>query len=223
MHRVLITGGNRGIGLALVRAFLAAGWQVTAACRQASPALEESGAGIITGVDVSDPDSVAELAERLRGSPIDLLVNNAGRLSLDQLGEIDADTAAEIIRQFRVNALGPLLVSQSLSAHMTAGGRIAIITSRMGSIADNTSGGAYGYRMSKAAVNAAGVSLAHDLRDRGIAVGLFHPGFVHTEMTDGQGHVEPEQAASMLLSRFEELNLENSGSFWHANGEKLPW
>jgi NAD(P)-dependent dehydrogenase (short-subunit alcohol dehydrogenase family) len=93
----------------------------------------------------------------------------------------------------------------------------------MGSIADNSSGGYYGYRMSKAALNAAGMSLAQDLRPRGIAVALLHPGYVRTDMTGRHGSVSAEDAARMLLERIDDLNLQTSGGFWHANGERLPW
>lgn len=93
----------------------------------------------------------------------------------------------------------------------------------MGSIGDNGSGGHYGYRMSKAALNMAGVSLAHDLRPRGIAVAILHPGYVRTDMTGGGGHIDPPEAARGLLQRLDELTLESTGSFWHANGERLPW
>jgi NAD(P)-dependent dehydrogenase (short-subunit alcohol dehydrogenase family) len=103
------------------------------------------------------------------------------------------------------------------------GAKVALITSRMGSIADNGSGGAYGYRMSKAALNAAGMSLARDLASRGIAVVLLHPGYVKTEMTGGSGNVSAEKSASQLIGRIEALDLAHSGSFWHANGETLPW
>ena len=97
------------------------------------------------------------------------------------------------------------------------------MTSRMGSISDNTSGGYYGYRISKAALNVAGKSLAEDLRREGIAVALLHPGYVQTDMTGHGGDVTPAQAAAGLVRRVDELNLENSGSFWHANGQRLPW
>jgi len=223
MTRVLITGGNRGIGLELVKACQTRGWQVTAACRQASEALDSTGATVLDQVDVTDAASIKGLVDRLDDQPIDLLINNAGRLSPQSLGEIDDEAVEGILTQFRVNALGPLLVSQALYPRMATGGKIAIITSRMGSIADNSSGGSYGYRMSKAAVNAAGVSLAQDLRGEGIAVGLFHPGFVRTEMTSGQGNVEPSEAAADLLARIDELSLDTSGGFWHAKGDSLPW
>jgi NAD(P)-dependent dehydrogenase (short-subunit alcohol dehydrogenase family) len=100
---------------------------------------------------------------------------------------------------------------------------VAFITSRMGSIADNSSGGAYGYRMSKAALNMAGKSLAEDLKSDGIAVAILHPGMVKTDMIRGHGQVEPADAAAGLLSRIEALTLATTGGFWHQNGESLPW
>ena len=117
----------------------------------------------------------------------------------------------------------PLLLTHTLLPNLDAGAKIALITSRMGSIADNGSGSYYGYRMSKAALNAAGKSLALDLQQRGIAVAILHPGMVSTRMINFQGDVEPKDAAIGLAHRIEELNLKNSGSFWHANGESLRW
>jgi NAD(P)-dependent dehydrogenase (short-subunit alcohol dehydrogenase family) len=114
-------------------------------------------------------------------------------------------------------------VVKALRRNIGRGGKIALITSRMGSIADNGSGGYYGYRMSKAALNAAGMSMARDLRGAGIAVAILHPGFVRTDMTGGNGSVEPDQAARQLCDRIEALTLETTGTFWHANGQVLPW
>jgi NAD(P)-dependent dehydrogenase (short-subunit alcohol dehydrogenase family) len=128
-----------------------------------------------------------------------------------------------IERQYAVNAMGPLRVTHALLPKLSRGSKLALITSRMGSIADNTSGSRYGYRMSKAALNAAGVSLAHDLRPREIAVAILHPGWVQTEMTGKTGHVTADQSATMLLERIDGLTLESSGTFWHANGDVLPW
>lgn len=223
MATVVITGGNRGIGLELARGFKERGDRVIVACRKASQALEKLGVTVHENVDVSDPVSVQAFSDALDEEAVDVLVNNAGRLSLQAFGKIDRDAVASIEEQFRTNSIGPLLMSQAVAPRMSQGGRIAIITSRMGSIADNTSGGSYGYRMSKAAVNIAGVSLAHDLADRGIAVGLLHPGFVRTEMTGRQGNVEPEEAAANLIARIDEISLDNSGAFRHAEGSTLPW
>ncbi|MDO6424842.1 SDR family oxidoreductase [Saccharophagus degradans] len=217
---VVITGANRGIGLALVQGYLAKGAKVFAVCREATPELVATGAEVIEGVDVTAAVSVAALAERLDGVTIDVLINNAGLFQNETLGAIDYD---QIIAQFHVNALGALRVSEALISNLARGGKIGLITSRMGSIADNTSGSYYGYRMSKAALNAAGMSLAQDLRGRQVAVAILHPGFVQTRMVGFAGDVAPDTAAAGLIKRMDNLTLETSGSFWHANGEQLPW
>jgi NAD(P)-dependent dehydrogenase (short-subunit alcohol dehydrogenase family) len=216
----LVTGANRGIGLELCRLLVERGDKVVAACRSVSNALRALDVDIQEGVDVTLESSVGHLVRRLDGMPIDLLINNAGVLSREHLDKLDFEA---VKWQFEVNAMGPLRVTHALLSQLPDGAKVGIITSRMGSIADNSSGSRYGYRMSKAAVNIAGVSLAHDLRHRGVAVALLHPGFVKTDMTGGRGTVEPEVAAAGLLARLEALNMENSGSFWHANGEVLPW
>lgn len=223
MACILITGANRGIGLALARHYRARGDDVIAVCRHGSAELEAIGAEIQAGVDVADAAALAALAARLAGRAIDVLVLNAGVLGRDRLdGLAEADFEA-MRRQFEVNALGPLRVAHALSGNLHHGARIGIVTSRMGSIADNGSGGYYGYRASKAAVNAIGRSLAIDLRDRGIAVFLLHPGHVATDMVGGQGEIQPAQAAANLVARLDALDLEQTGSFWHANGTPLPW
>lgn len=220
MSVVLITGANRGIGLELTRQLAARGDDVIAACRQSSPALDGLGVRVESGVEVSDAASVADLAKRLAGASIDVLINNAGILRVENVEALNFDSVAE---QFAINAMAPLRLTSTLLPLLGANAKIAIVTSRMGSIADNGSGGFYGYRMSKAAVNAGAVSLAHDLKPRGIAVGLFHPGMVATEMTGKQG-IPPEEAARGLIARIDALSLDTSGKFIHAiTGEQLPW
>jgi NAD(P)-dependent dehydrogenase (short-subunit alcohol dehydrogenase family) len=216
----LVVGGNRGIGLALCRRLKALGRSVIATARQSTPALDALGVRVENGVEVTDDASVAALAGRLDGVVLDELVCNAGILRADELDEIDLD---DVQAQLEVNAVGPLRVAKALHRNIRRGGKLALITSRMGSIADNGSGGYYGYRMSKAALNAAGMSLARDLRGAGIAVAILHPGHVRTDMTDGTGSVEPDQAAKMLVDRIDALSLETTGTFWHANGQVLPW
>ncbi|MCK8515880.1 SDR family oxidoreductase [Methylonatrum kenyense] len=223
MQRIVITGANRGIGLELVRQLQARGDEVIACCRRRSTELEATGARIEDGLDVADPGSIRGLRRRLDGQKVDMLLNVAGIMRLQQFGAID-DQALEAMReQYDVNALGPLLMTQALADLMPDGAKVGIVTSRMGSIADNTSGGSYGYRMSKVAVNMAGASLAHDLRDRGIAVAVLHPGFVRTDMTEGRGMIDPPESAAGLIARMDELTMESSGGFWHTNGERLPW
>ncbi len=217
---VLITGTNRGIGLALCKHYQQMGHHVIATCRTPSEALEQLDIEVIDGVDVSKADDIAKLQEQLNERHIDILINNAGILRSQTLNSLDFD---EIIEQFHVNTLGPLRMVDALRNNLSSGGKIAMITSRMGSIEDNTSGGQYGYRMSKSALNAASKSLALDLQPRGIALAILHPGYVQTEMVNFGGEIAAEVAAERLIQRISELNLENSGSFWHSNGELLPW
>ncbi len=220
MAKVLVTGANRGIGFSLCKLLKARGDDVLATCRRATPDLAALGVEVLEGVDVTSDKSVNLLAEKVRGQMLDLLVNNAGVLTDESLQDLDF---AAIQRQIETNAYGPLRVTHKLLPNLKGGAKVALITSRMGSIADNTSGGMYGYRMSKAALNAAGKSLAYDLKPRGIAVAILHPGYVSTEMTGGHGTVRPEEAARSLLQRIDELRAETSGTFWHANGQILPW
>lgn len=217
---VVVTGANRGIGLSFVHLYLARGFHVYAACRQSSLALESSAAEVIGGVDVAAAQGIERLHKALAGASVDLLINNAGILRDDKLGSLDAGS---IRQQFEVNALAPLLVTEALAEQLSDKAKVALITSRMGSIADNTSGGRYGYRMSKAALNAAGKSLACDLKPRGIPVAILHPGLVGTDMIGGHGDITPDEAAERLAARIDELTLENTGTFWHSNGEVLPW
>lgn len=220
MTTTVITGANRGIGLELTKQTAARGDDVIAVCRKPSPELESVGVRVESGIDVSVQEDVDQLAERLSDTSIDILISNAGILTRQSLDDLDFD---EIRRQFEVNSLGPLRVTAALRPQLKDGAKVAIVTSRMGSVADNTSGGHYGYRMSKCAVNMAGVSLAHDLKDRDISVILLHPGYVDTDMTNHSGNVAPADAAAGLLQRIDELTLQQSGTFRHANGEELPW
>lgn len=220
MFNVVITGANRGIGLEFVKHYLARGHQVFALCRNTSDDLSSSGAQVIDKVDVGNPESLPLALERLKGVKIDLLINNAGVLANESINDYSPNT---IEQQFLVNAMGPLLVTQLLKEQLVAGSKVALITSRMGSMTDNTSGGYYGYRMSKAALNMAGVSLAHDLKPADIAVGLFHPGYVQTEMVNYSGDVSATDASASIIERIEQLTLADSGSFYHANGDVLPW
>jgi NAD(P)-dependent dehydrogenase (short-subunit alcohol dehydrogenase family) len=217
----VVTGANRGIGLALCAELAKRGHHVVAACRKSSPELAKLGVEVVEGVDVATEAGIAALVKAVGDRSIDLLVNNAGILVWgDQLGGLNVEG---IRKQFEVNALAPLRVTDALRERLPKGAKVALITSRMGSIDDNTSGARYGYRMSKAALNMAGKSLAVDLKERGVAVAILHPGMVKTDMIGGNGQVEPADAAKGLLARVDELTLATSGGFWHMNGERLPW
>jgi len=220
MATVVITGANRGIGLELARQYRQRGDDVVACCRKPSEQLTKLDVEVVEGVDVADDTAVARLAKNLKGRTVDVLVNCAGILSDESLADLDF---SRIRRQFEVNSLGPLRVTAALRDKLGEGSKVAIITSRMGSIEDNTSGGRYGYRMSKAAVNMAGRSLANDLKDDGVAVAILHPGFVRTDMTGRQGLIDPPESAAGIIARIDELTLEDTGTFWHANGEVIPW
>lgn len=219
-QHVVITGANRGIGLELARQWQQRGDTVTALCRAASDELKALGVTIIEGVDVTDDISIGKARRNLEGQRIDLIYNNAGLMTDENLSNMDWD---RIQTQFEVNTLGPLKVTTRLLDLIPDGGKVIMMTSRMGSIADNDSGGRYGYRLTKAALNAAAKSLAVDLQPRRIAVGIFHPGYVRTDMTGHTGHITPEEAAERLIQRADELDLDKSGTFRHSDGSELPW
>jgi|TARA_B110000238_G_C16126835_1_gene439573 NAD(P)-dependent dehydrogenase (short-subunit alcohol dehydrogenase family) len=220
MANVIITGANRGMGLEFVKQYMAKGDTVYALCRNSSDELNKSGAKIFDKVDVGNPECLDKFLPTLSDFKIDLLINNAGVLANESLDDM---SAATLEYQFRVNAMGPVIVTQMLKQQLVKGAKVAMITSRMGSVTDNTSGGYYGYRMSKAALNIAGVSLAHDLKEQEVAVALLHPGYVQTEMVNNSGDISAAVAVDRLMQRIEELNMSNTGTFWHSNGEVLPW
>ncbi len=220
MSRYVIIGASRGIGLELARQLTKRGEEVTATTREACEALAETGCEVVEGIDVTSDESAERLAGALADGGVDVLVCNAGLLISDTLESLNFDDA---LRQYMVNALGPVRMARALLPLMKEGGKIGVVTSRVGSLGDNTSGGNYGYRMSKAAANMAAVNLAVELRARGIAVAALHPGYVRTEMTGGHGNISPEAAARGLILRLDELSMETTGTFWHADGQRLPW
>lgn len=224
MQTVVITGANRGIGLALTKLYLTLGMKVVALCRTSSPELNATNAIIIDNVELTDISAIttipARIESQLGNCGIDYLINNAGIFQNEALPSLDIKSIQE---QFTVNALAPITLSTALLPLLSPNAKIAFITSRMGSISDNSSGAYYGYRMSKAALNAGAVSLARDLYRQGIAVAILHPGFVQTQMVNFTGDISADTAAERLARRIDELNLANSGSFWHSNGDVLPW
>lgn len=221
MARVVITGANRGIGLALAKVYADRGDDVLAVCRSASPALEALPVTVCAGVDVTDDESVARFAGDIGDGSIDVLINNAGILNVETFDKLDFDG---IRRQFEVNTLGPLRMTKALETKFADGAKVVIVTSRVGSIGDNGFGGIYGYRMSKAAVNMAGANLAIDFKERGIPVLLLHPGMVETDMGGtGPNRVSAKDSAERMAARIDELSMDTTGRFVHAEGYDLPW
>ena len=220
MAAVLISGAARGIGLALSKQLAARGDRVLALCRTPSSELSQiAGIRIIPGIDVTDATALQQLVAQLDKQALDVIIHNAGIMTNETLQDLDLDRMRE---QFEINTLAPLRITQLLLPNLRPGSKVVLISSRMGSIDDNTSGGKYGYRMAKAALNMAGKSLAVDLKSAGIAVGIFHPGMVATDLTAQQG-IDANEAATNLLQRIDQLSLETSGQFVHANGTPLPW
>tara|TARA_Y100001968_G_C19343934_1_gene711021 strand:- start:484 stop:1149 length:666 start_codon:yes stop_codon:yes gene_type:complete len=221
MTTYLITGANRGIGLEYCRQLNARGANVIAACRNSSKEIEKLPIRIETGVNLEEEKSLQKLKANLEDVNIDVLINNAGFLENETINSLDLNT---IKKQFQINCLAPLYLTKILLGNLSEGSKVIFMTSRMGSISDNISGGFYGYRISKASLCMAGKSLSVDLKPLGISVGLLHPGLVSTKMTNytSQG-ISPKESVEGLIKRIDELSLDSSGSFWHANGEILPW
>jgi NAD(P)-dependent dehydrogenase (short-subunit alcohol dehydrogenase family) len=222
---VLITGANRGIGLALAEQFVEAGYQVIGTARKPAKAteLEKLGARV-EQLDVAEPDSVAAMAKRLQNTPIDILVNNAGIT-----GHMAADLAATDIEQldwvFQVNSLGPLRVTQALLPMLDSGDKkqVVNISSMMGSMELNTWGGYIGYRGSKAALNSFNQTLAVEMGKQGYVFVVMHPGYVQTEMNKGAGEISPQESATGIFKVIEGLKPSDNGAFYDNNGKAMPW
>ena len=220
MALYVITGANHGVGLEWCRQLAARGDEVVAVCRQASSELTALNVEVVTGVDLRQLDTLNHLVQLVGKSNVDVLINNAGVWHSMKLGEVDY---AGMTTCFEVNTLGPLRVTEALLPNLHAGSKIGVVTSLMGSIEDNTSGGSYAYRASKAAVNAVAKSLAVDLAPQDIAVAILHPGWVATDMTEYRGSVSPETAVNGMEQVMASLIMKTSGQVFHANGAVLPW
>ena len=221
MSTYLITGSNRGIGLELCKQIIERGDEVIATCREASSDLKNLGVRIEEDIDISSEDSINNLRQALSGVELDCLIHNAGIYEFNSIDNFDHES---IIRQFVVNALSPLSMTRALKGLLKKNSKIGFITSRMGSIGDNSSGSSYGYRMSKVALSMAAKSLSRDLLKEDIYVAILHPGLVSTRMTGfTKNGISTEESAKGLLKCIDSLNKNNTGTFWHTNGEILPW
>lgn len=227
MPTVFITGANRGLGLEYARQYADDGWRVIATCRDPGSANDLSSlAGDIEihALDVTDHGQVQSLAKNLRKDAIDLLLNNAGIYGPrpSKLGGIEYDAWEEVMR---INVMAPMKVCECFRDHVGASDlkKIAIMSSKMGSMGDNESGASYTYRSSKAALNAAMKSLAVDLKPRGIAVAILHPGWVRTDMGGPSGLIDAPESVAGLRQVIENLSLENTGRFYNYDGTEIPW
>ena len=221
---VLITGANRGLGLEFARQYGEAGWHVIGTARKPDSAADLRGTGAtVVQLDVTDADSVARLAARLDGQPIDLLINNAGVLDRNTtFPDVDVDTVEWILD---VNVLGPMRVTQALLPNLSAGDRKTVvnISSGLASLAQNDSGGLYGYRESKVALNMFTISLANELRDQGFIVVAMNPGWVQTDMGGENAALTPEQSISGIRSVIEGLTPDDTGTFRVHSGGENAW
>jgi len=230
MSTILITGSNRGIGLELVKQYADDNWRVYACCRSPETAIElnklaeKYGDISIHALDVADSRQINELASELRDIPLDILFNNAGIY-----GPYDAvfgnTDEQQWLECFKINTISPMKVTEAFVNNVANSELkiIATMSSKMGSMADNGSGGSYLYRSSKAAVNAVMTSAAIDLKPKGIKVGIMHPGWVKTDMGGPNGEITTSQCVQQLKKILSELTLEKSGSFFEIDGSVIPW
>ena len=204
-----------------MRHLIARETRVFAFCRETSPSLGAlKPAAIIENFNVTDPEVMRAKIKQLGNERIDWLIHVAGILRNENLAQL---TQRSLIRQMSVNAIGPILAVQTFLPYLAQPSKIGLLTSRLGSITENTSGSYYGYRMSKSALNMAGKSLSKDLRGRGIAVILLHPGYVKTEMTGFSGDINASDSAKGLIRLMNEKTLRETGTFWHVSGRRIPW
>jgi NAD(P)-dependent dehydrogenase (short-subunit alcohol dehydrogenase family) len=224
---VLVTGANRGIGLELAKQFRASGYEVIGTARTPAEATElRATAARVVALDVTDAKSVAALAENLKGTAIDILINNAGIFPrTETMGSIATITFGEIEKTLETNTMGPMRVTQALLPNLRAGKRklIVSISSRLGSIEGNTNGNYYGYRESKAALNMFMRSIAMELKSDGFTCIAMSPGWVRTDMGGPQATLSPEESVKGILSVLESLKPEDSGTFRSYDGANMPW
>ena len=226
MPTVLITGANRGIGLELAKQYAGDGWSVIATARDPKNAdglNALKGDLRVEGLEVTDEKQIATLAKKLKGTAIDVLLNNAGMLTgYEPFGETDT---ASWLQTLHVNSIAPLKLTEALVEHVASSRqkKVASITSGMGSIGSHASTGAYAYRSSKAALNMVMVTAANELRSRGISVAVISPGWVKTDMGGANATLDVKQSAAGIRKVIDKLNVGISGQFFNYSGENLPW
>ncbi|MBL4572795.1 MAG: SDR family oxidoreductase [Gammaproteobacteria bacterium] len=234
MATVLITGTNRGIGLEFTKQFLARGDRVIATCRnidaadgltQLSRSDDELGAKLeVRQLDVASLESMQEFVRQLTDTPIDIFINNAGVYGprSSKFGEVEAQDWASVLQ---INSIAPMILSQLLMPNLRQGKdkKMVYLTSKMGSIDDNSGGGSYIYRSSKAALNSVVKSLAIDLAEEGFSAAVLHPGWVLTDMGGPNALIDTETSVAGMLKVIDELDLQSSGSFFNYDGSIIAW
>lgn len=222
MPTILITGANRGLGLEFVRQYAAAGWRVLATVRDPLKGRSASEAGAeIYVCDVGDPRQVARLGEALRSVELDVVLANAGLYGQNQeFGAVDGDGFLEVMR---VNTLAPLKLAEALVPRLVGRKLFAAVSSKMGSIAENSSGGSYAYRASKAALDMVIKTLAIDLAGQGVTVLALSPGWVRTDMGGPSAPLDAATAVAGLRQVLDSVGPADSGSFRHYDGAKVEW
>ncbi|WP_064605256.1 SDR family oxidoreductase [Photobacterium sp. J15] len=227
---VLITGANRGVGLALVNAYLDAGWHVFACCRKPDQAKElqqrqnETETLTLLTLDVTDHQAISSLSQQMADIPLDLLINNAGYYGPKGYGFGNTD-ADEWRKVFEINTIAPLKLAEAFYPQLKSEnpGIIACISSKVGSMTENTSGGGYIYRSSKAALNSVVKSLSNDLLPEGIISVAFHPGWVQTEMGGPNALINTETSAKGMMQLINNLSKTDSGTFLDYQGKAIAW
>jgi NAD(P)-dependent dehydrogenase (short-subunit alcohol dehydrogenase family) len=232
MKTTLITGASRGIGLEFCRQYAADGWRVLACCRlpEKADALNRLAAQYpelieVHALDVADHVEIERLAQVLADESIDLLINNAGIYPDSDKGGFGHTNYAEWMEAFRVNTMAPLKMAETFATQIARSKlkTVVTLTSMMGSIADNGSGGSYLYRSSKAAANMVVKSLSIDLKPLGIAAVVFHPGWVKTDMGGPNALISTEQSVSGIRKMIGGLTIDDSGKFFGFDGQVIPW
>jgi NAD(P)-dependent dehydrogenase (short-subunit alcohol dehydrogenase family) len=223
MPTVLITGANRGLGLEFAKQYAAEGYRIVATCRDPEEAGELAGidGARVEVLDMTDHIALASFGERLGGVGIDLFIANAGLM--EPRGPMGADYAEAWMRTLAVNAVAPVVLAYALKERIVRGGKAVAITSKMGSIADNGSGGYYAYRSSKAALNAAWRSLAFGWRKDGISAAMLHPGWVRTRMGGPNGLIDAPESVAGMRQVIDALDLDRTGAFLNYDGTPIPW
>ena len=228
MSTVLITGANRGLGYEFVKQYSEKGFNIFACCRNVDKAKNLKGLAEVSSnikiyeLDVDDIKTIKSLSQQLQDEKIDVLINNAGIYRSSTVGNINYD---EWLESFKVNTIAPYQMVENFLDQIINGDlkKVVSITSKMGSIDDNTSGGSYIYRSSKTALNSMMRSLTHDLKNQGIATLTLHPGWVRTDMGGPGGWIDTFESVQGMIKQIDKLTIDDSGKYIDYAGKSINW